>query len=48
MSDPVSGITSPNDRRFRFNVQFDLGDTWYGSHLSGAIDSIEDTITIRN
>lgn len=48
MSDPVSVIAFPDDRRLGFNIEFDLGYTWYGSRPSVAADPIKDAIVIRN
>lgn len=47
VSDRVSVIAFPDDRCLRLNMQFDLRDTFYGSRSTGAINPIEDAITLR-
>ncbi|BAV50263.1 Uncharacterized protein MLTONO_5361 [Mesorhizobium loti] len=46
MSDAVSEVALPDDRRLGFNVQFHLGDTWYSSGPTVAMDPIEYAIAI--
>lgn len=48
MSDAVSVITFPDDRRLGFNKQLDLGDTWYSSRATVAIDPIQGAIAISS
>ncbi|BBD36263.1 hypothetical protein Amn_11430 [Aminobacter sp. Y103A] len=48
MSDPISVIALPDDRRLGFNIKFNLGDTWYSRRPTAAIDPIEDAIAISN
>ncbi|ESW76188.1 hypothetical protein X772_32320 [Mesorhizobium sp. LSJC280B00] len=47
MSDPISVIALPDDRRLGFNIKSDFGYTWYSSRPIGAIDPINDAIAIR-
>ncbi|ESW80610.1 hypothetical protein X770_30590 [Mesorhizobium sp. LSJC269B00] len=48
MSETVSPVAFPDDRRLEFNIEFDVGDTWHGSRLTVATDPIEDAIAISN
>ncbi|ESW80642.1 hypothetical protein X770_30750 [Mesorhizobium sp. LSJC269B00] len=47
MSNAVSVVAFPDDRRLGFNIEFDFGDTWYISRLT-TMEPIEDAIAISN
>lgn len=48
MPDYILVVAFPQNRHLGFNIQFDLGNTWYGSRPAAVINPVEDAVAIRN
>jgi hypothetical protein len=48
MSEHVSEIPFPDDRRVGLNVEFDISNTWYSRRQMSALNPIENAVPITN